>query len=194
MCSFPCPEVPGRRAGEGLGRRGDQRRHARGGGRRWGPGERGGGGGSRVSGLDPLGCFCLLQGCRCRRCSRIPSTASCRGSTAAAAKLARFSRTRSFPAWRRDSRSSATCPRQSGWSWPRPSACPRRRWAGEGQIRSPPRFPLPVAPAAAEFWSGSGPSPRYSRLLLYYPSKGTDTSNLGSDFPRPDLISLSLER
>lgn len=72
--------------------------------------------------------FCP-QGCRSPRCFRTRRTRSCPGSTAAAAKLARCSPTHSCLAWRRDSRSSATCPRQSGWSWPQPSACLRRRWA-----------------------------------------------------------------
>lgn len=96
-----------------------------------------------------------LQGCRSRRCSRTPSTPSCPGSTAAAAKLARFSLTRSSLAWRRDSRSSATCPRQSGWSWPRPSACPRRRWARE-ELRSLLCPPLLSSPNT--FWT-------YCRIL-----------------------------
>lgn len=113
--------------------------------------------------------FCP-QGCRSRRCFRTRRTRSCPGSTAAAAKLAPCSPTHSCLAWRRDSRSSATCPRQSGWSWPQPSAFPRRRWASpEGgpdlcsklvssQLLSPSR-------PTSEFPRGNDPAPLDSRHL-----------------------------
>lgn len=96
----------------------------------WG-GAGGGGRGAGCSRLTPLGGF-SPQACRSPRYSRTRRPPSCPGSTAAAAKPAPCSRTRSCRAWRRGSRSSATCPRPSGWSWPRRSACPRRRWAGAG--------------------------------------------------------------
>ncbi|CAO2635396.1 hypothetical protein LEMLEM_LOCUS23106 [Lemmus lemmus] len=69
---------------------------------------------------------------------------SCRGSTAAVAKLAPCFLTRSSPAWRKGLKSSATCRHQSVWSWPQPSASPRLRWAGAGRrprILRPALFP-----------------------------------------------------
>lgn len=79
------------------------------------------------------------QECRCRRCSRTTLTPSCPGSTAAAARPAPSSPTRSSPVWRSASRSSAISPRQSGWSWPRRSASPRRRYGAAGlRAASPP--------------------------------------------------------
>lgn len=142
----------------------------RGGGRRWGLGWRVKRRWLRGDWALPTWLVFSLQGCRSPRCSRTPSTPSCRGSTAVAAKLARFSRTRSSPAWRRDSRSSGTCPRQSGWSWPRPSVCPRPRWAG-GQGGPDLCFTL-LSPQLlthsgplAGFSSGNDPAPFYSRRL-----------------------------
>lgn len=113
--------------------------------------------------------FCP-QGCRSRRCFRTHRTRSCPGSTAAAAKLAQCSPTHSCLAWRRDSRSSATCPRQSGWSWPQPSACPRRRWAsaeGGPDLCSKLLSPQLLTPSrpTSEFLRGHEPAPLDSRHL-----------------------------
>ena len=107
------------------------------------------------------------QGCRSPRCSRTPRTRSSRGSIAAAAKRAPCSPTRSCLAWRRDSRSSATCPRLNGWSWPRPSACPRHRWArpqGGPDLCSTPlgSTPTPIC-ARAEILNDPAPLD-FSRL------------------------------
>lgn len=105
------------------------------------------------------------QGCRCPRCSRTRRPPSCRGSTAAAAKPAPCSRTPSCRAWRRGSRFSATCPRPSGWSWPRRSACPRRRWAGGEAACLPPPAPRGARgqDRAPRSQAAPGPSAAHSR-------------------------------